>query len=81
MAIRGIEQDLGCDVVRCSTDGPRGISQAQPQAIRDVESLRDDLLFALSWKLDQCSQAKVSNSEIHVVVEHQVCQFQVTMDD
>lgn len=38
-------------------------------------------LFPLAGELDQRSQAKVADAEVHVLIEHQVAEFEIAVDD
>lgn len=38
-------------------------------------------LLAFTGKLDERSQAEISDSEVHVVVEHEVAELEIAMND
>ncbi len=48
---------------------------------RDVVRRAAQSLFAFALEIDACGQAKVADLELHVVVEEQVAQLQVTVND
>lgn len=40
-----------------------------------------DSLFTLAWLFDQCGQAKVAHFDVHVPVEKEIAELEVSVDD
>lgn len=70
-----IEKDLWSNVVWRSTDCPTA-NQPLSRISRSSASL-----LTLAWKFDQGSETEVANFEVHLGIEHQIAQLQISMND
>jgi len=80
MAIGRIKENFGSNIVRCPTDGPVGPSQVDQLPTPSLNAEHHSLL-PLPRKLDQRRQSKIADPQIHLLIQHEVPQFQVAMND